>query len=189
MAKRVDANERRELILDAAVRVFARLGFTATRMADIAQEAGLAKGTIYLSFANQDALLESVFSAYSERAREVLESVHDGPALVRLERLLRSVIAMLASAPEHAQVVLDLQGTGLSLDMAAIYRTYRDRIAGLLRDAASEGTLRSGVGEGHAAVIVGAIEGCLLQQLADPDVNLESLATPIVELCVEGIRA
>ncbi|QVQ51564.1 TetR/AcrR family transcriptional regulator [Spiractinospora alimapuensis] len=189
MAKRVDADERRELILDAAVRVFARQGFAATRMEDIAREVGVAKGTVYLSFTNQDALLEAVFSSYASRAREVLESVGDGPPLVRLERLLRSVVAMLASAPDHAQVVLDLQGTGLSLNMAAIYRAYRDRIAELLRDALSEGALRPGVGEGHAAVIIGAVEGCLLQRLADPAVELADLAEPIIDLCVEGIRA
>jgi TetR/AcrR family transcriptional regulator, fatty acid metabolism regulator protein len=53
--------ERRRLILDAAVRVFARKGFHTCRVGDIAEEAGVSHGLLYHYFPSKDALLETVF--------------------------------------------------------------------------------------------------------------------------------
>jgi AcrR family transcriptional regulator len=55
------AEETRQRILDAAVRVFARRGFHASRVGDIAQEAGVAHGLLYHYFASKDEVLETVF--------------------------------------------------------------------------------------------------------------------------------
>ena len=60
---RGDAEARRAAILDAALRVFGQYGFRRTSMDDIAREAGIGKGTIYLSFTSKD----EVFQALSER--------------------------------------------------------------------------------------------------------------------------
>jgi AcrR family transcriptional regulator len=60
---RGDAEARRAVILDAALRVFGQYGFRRASMDDVAREAGIGKGTIYLSFASK----EEVFQALSER--------------------------------------------------------------------------------------------------------------------------
>ncbi|WP_174555704.1 hypothetical protein [Nocardia flavorosea] len=48
--------------------------------------------------------------------------------------------------------------------------------------------LRAGIGAEHAAVIVGAIEGCLVQWLADDRISLPDLTEPLLAICVDGIR-
>src|SRR5438045_3314275 len=53
--------DKRRLILDAAVRVFARKGYHASRVGDIAEEAGVAHGLLYHYFSSKDELLETVF--------------------------------------------------------------------------------------------------------------------------------
>ena len=53
--------DKRRQLLDAAVRVFARKGFHASRVGDIAEEAGVAKGTIYLYFRDREELVEKTF--------------------------------------------------------------------------------------------------------------------------------
>jgi len=53
--------DKHELILEAAIRVFAQKGFHAARISDVADEAGVADGTIYLYFKNKDDLLLSIF--------------------------------------------------------------------------------------------------------------------------------
>ena len=53
--------DKRRLILDAAIRVFARRGFHACRVSDVADEAGVAYGLVYHYFKNKDELLETVF--------------------------------------------------------------------------------------------------------------------------------
>jgi len=53
--------ERRRQILDAAVRAFAKKGYHASRVSDIAEEAGVAYGLVYHYFESKDAVLESIF--------------------------------------------------------------------------------------------------------------------------------
>ena len=53
--------DKHELILEAAIRVFAEKGFHAARISDVAKEAGVADGTIYLYFKNKDDLLLCIF--------------------------------------------------------------------------------------------------------------------------------
>jgi AcrR family transcriptional regulator len=78
---------RREEILDAARRVFTRSGFKGTTIADVAEEAGIALGTIYLYFPSKDDL----FRGLSARCWQMItESLSDGDDTATLERSVRS---------------------------------------------------------------------------------------------------
>src|SRR3954466_13598367 len=61
------ANDKRELILGAATRVFAQSGYFNSKVADIAAEAGIADGTVYLYFKSKDEILHSIFDRAMER--------------------------------------------------------------------------------------------------------------------------
>lgn len=195
MARRVDPAARRDLILKAAVRVFARQGFAATRVDDAAGEAGVAKGSVYLHFDSRDALLTAAFEEYRAHSRAVIQQARTGPGngLERLARLVRSVLDMVVAEPELARILIDLwaagrQGVDSGVDIAAVYREYRAVIAELLADAEAEGVCRAGVGAGHAAVVVGAIEGCLVQWIVDPALPVAELTAPLLDVCVAGLR-
>ncbi|MFI0010973.1 TetR/AcrR family transcriptional regulator [Streptomyces globisporus] len=195
MARKVDTVARRDMILRAAVRVFARQGFAATRVEDVAAEAGVAKGSVYLCFDSRDALLVAAFEEYAAQAQAVIQQARSGAGdgLERLASLVRSVVDTVAAEPELARILVDLwaarrQGEATGVDIRAVYREYRAVIAELLADAEAEGISRAGVGESHAAVVVGAIEGCVLQWIVDPALPIAELAAPIVDVCVEGLR-
>ncbi|HWN67507.1 MAG TPA: helix-turn-helix domain-containing protein, partial [Haliangium sp.] len=64
--------DKRERILDAAERVFARQGFYQSRVSEIARDAGVADGTIYLYFKSKDDLLISLFESRMERVNQRL---------------------------------------------------------------------------------------------------------------------
>jgi TetR/AcrR family fatty acid metabolism transcriptional regulator len=70
-------NDKKKLIIDAAIRVFAGKGFYNSKVADVAHAAGVADGTIYLYFKNKDDLLISLFETKMEeilkRFRIILE--------------------------------------------------------------------------------------------------------------------
>ncbi len=193
--KRVDPAARREEILAAAVRVFARKGFAATRVEDVAAEAGIGKGSVYLSFDSRDALLDAAFEALTAASEHILREAQADtePALDRLGSLVRAALAAASSEPDIARVLLDLwtvgrSGEGLPLDMARVYQEYRTVTTGLLQEAEADGSGRTGVGEVHAAVVVGAIEGCLLQWVIDPRVPIAEWGEPIVTVCLDGLR-
>lgn len=195
--KRVDRAARREEILSAAVHLFARQGFSATRIEDVAAEAAIAKGSVYLYFDNREALLAAAFERLTERSGRILAQAgpDQRPALERLAALVHSVVTMLADEPELTRVLVDLwaagrhtgQGEPVRLDMATVYREYRTVVAELLREAAEDGDVRRGCGDPEATVIVAAIEGCLIQWLMDPELDLADLADPITEVCLRGV--
>lgn len=195
MVNRVDPAARRDMILKAAVRMFARQGFATTRVEDIAKEAGVAKGSVYLHFDSRDALLAAAFEEYRANSRAVIDQALTGPGdgLERLARLVRSVLDLVLAEPELARILIDLwaagrQGAASGLDVPAVYREYRAAIAGLLAEAEAEGVCRAGVGAGHAAVVVGAIEGLLVQWIVDPALPVAELTPPLLDVCVEGLR-
>ena len=67
-AARERANGKYEAILRAAIKVFAGAGFFNSKVADVAREAGVADGTVYLYFKNKDDILVSIFNYYMEEA-------------------------------------------------------------------------------------------------------------------------
>ncbi|MFG1965139.1 TetR/AcrR family transcriptional regulator [Nonomuraea sp. NPDC049028] len=191
----VDKAARRKEILTAAVRVFARKGFAATRIDDIAAEAGIAKGSVYLYYDSRDALLEAAFEGYRTMSAAIFDRALNGcgPALERLAEMVREVLGVLTARREPARIMVDLwaasrDAEGSLVDMAAVYGDARAVITELLRQAAKEGVLREGLDERHATVIVGTIEGCLLQCLVDPGLPAAELAEPIIQICLEGLR-
>src|SRR5256886_5036709 len=79
--------DKRRLILDAAVRVFASKGYHASRVGDIAEEAGVAHGLLYHYFRSKEELLETVFretwAALLEAIRAVEDSGQPAPEQLR----------------------------------------------------------------------------------------------------------
>src|SRR5580698_3981147 len=83
-----ESSDKRERILDAAERIFARHGFYAAKVSDVAKEAGVADGTIYLYFKSKDELLISLFERRMHQLHVALEAfircyvqlLHDEPA-------------------------------------------------------------------------------------------------------------
>jgi TetR/AcrR family fatty acid metabolism transcriptional regulator len=85
------AEEKRRLILDAAVRVFARKGFHTSRVGDIAEEAGVAHGLLYHYFSSKDEVLETVFR---ENWSVLLDRIH---AVERTEGTARDQLRHVAA--------------------------------------------------------------------------------------------
>lgn len=100
--------DKRARILDAAERTFARRGFFHARVAEIAREAGVADGTIYLYFKNKDDLLISLFESRMERVTAelaaILERVGPRPA-DRLTAIFDSYAQLVVAHPELAEVL------------------------------------------------------------------------------------
>ena len=71
------SEEKRDLILDAALRVFGQRGFSQTRLSDVAEDAGIAKGTVYLYFSSKEELFREMairqFAHFESHAKQILE--------------------------------------------------------------------------------------------------------------------
>ena len=91
--------DKRRLILDAAVRVFARQGFHACRVSDIADEAGVAYGLVYHYFASKDEVLDTLFL---ERWNVMLELIREVDArAIPVREKLRAIASFIVDSYAH----------------------------------------------------------------------------------------
>jgi len=102
------AADKRRAILDAAVRVFARQGFHACRVADIADEAGVAYGLVYHYFASKDEILDTLFL---ERWAIMLETIRhvdaqEIPAREKLAAIASFIIDSYTHNPDLMKVII-----------------------------------------------------------------------------------
>jgi TetR/AcrR family fatty acid metabolism transcriptional regulator len=99
--------DKPQQIIDAAIRVFARNGYYHSRVSDIAREAGMASGTIYLYFKTKDEILVTLFrekmAAWVAHVRAQLAGEPD--AVARLRRLVALHFSVLEGHPDLAEVV------------------------------------------------------------------------------------
>ena len=102
-----EKRDKRDRILSAAERIFARHGFFAAKVSDVAKEAGVADGTIYLYFKSKDDLLISLFERrmqeVNERLREATTNVK-GP-IEQLRAFVRTYLQLVHDEPAAAEVL------------------------------------------------------------------------------------
>jgi TetR/AcrR family transcriptional regulator, fatty acid metabolism regulator protein len=104
----VTLQEKRRLILDAAVRVFARKGFHTCRVDDIAAEAGVAHGLLYHYFSSKDELLETVFRETWSELLEAIAEVEDAaaPAAEQLRQVAAIMLRPWRRQPDLVRVLV-----------------------------------------------------------------------------------
>lgn len=132
------------LIRDAALRLFARHGYAAVSMRQIAQAVGVQAGALYSYTPDKQALLADLLT---DHMRRLLAAWDDTPGtpLARLERFVRFHIAY---SLDHADAVflsyMELRNLTPEnhVEIAALRRRYEDALQTILRDGVASGTMR-----------------------------------------------
>ena len=99
--------DKRERILAAAERVFARRGFFASRVSEIAKDAGVADGTIYLYFKSKDDLLISLFENRMKQVNETLRTAiaNERSTLDQLRAFIHAYLQLVHDEPAATEVL------------------------------------------------------------------------------------
>lgn len=105
--ERTGAGDKRERILAAAERVFARRGFFAARVSEIAKDAGVADGTIYLYFKSKDDLLISLFENRMKQVNETLRAAiaDELRTLDQLRAFIKAYLRLVHDEPAATEVL------------------------------------------------------------------------------------
>lgn len=167
-SKRRRPGDKRDRILEAAVKVFAKNGFHATRVSEVAKAAGVADGTIYLYFKSKEELLVSLFEDRVEKLlafmREELPKQPNAPA--RLRAVIDMQLGLLEGERELAEVITVIlrQSTRLMKEFAAPrFTAYLDAIARIVSEGQAAGDFRKDVSPHVAArAVFGALDGIAL---------------------------
>jgi AcrR family transcriptional regulator len=105
MARRERRPEARpDEILDAAMAVFAEVGFAGARVEDIAARAGLSKGAVYVYFESKHAMLKALVRRLADRVVGGAEALVESGAGVDAEKTLRSLLTFIAVQVSNPQV-------------------------------------------------------------------------------------
>jgi AcrR family transcriptional regulator len=179
MSPRPDVSEeRRTQILEAAMAVFARQGFDQARMDDIAQEAGLSKGALYLYYKSKDAIIAAILQFFFTRAMKKLQSFLESeePPSVR-EQLLRLnqyyiaemkwMVSLLPLSFEFYAVAARQKTVRQFLKQ--YFKDYREVLAALVQRGIDRGEFRPIRAELVAIAIAALYEGLALLWMVDPD--------------------
>ena len=139
--------DKPQQIIDAAVRVFARNGYYNSRVSDIAREAGIASGTIYLYFRTKDEILVTLFrekmAAFVAHVRA--EIAREPDAVSKIRRLVARHFAVLEDDPDVAEVVqVELRQGHKFFRGASAHEVsaYFDLITSVLEEGVASGQLR-----------------------------------------------
>jgi TetR/AcrR family fatty acid metabolism transcriptional regulator len=185
--------DKRRRILEAAVHVFARKGYFAARVSDVARKAGVADGTIYLYFRGKEDLLvrlfDEVMSEHVEKAREAVRALPSAPE--KLRAIAGRHLGVLGANRDLAavfQVELRQSTRFMERFTASWLRGYFDLLDEVIADGQREGTLRPDLNRKLAAkVLFGALDETVTSWLlSEKKVPLEAQAAPVVDLFLRG---
>ncbi|HSM87871.1 MAG TPA: TetR/AcrR family transcriptional regulator [Candidatus Limnocylindrales bacterium] len=192
-------SDKHQRILDAAIEVIAEHGFFHSRVAEIADRAGVADGTIYLYFKNKDQLLmaaiDSAFHRFIRRAKAAINETSDPRDKLR------------------RMAFLHLEGLGSNRDLAIVFQTelrhsakflgqfshnlmveYFDLIKSVLREGQSAGVFRPDISVTVAAhCFFGAVDEIVTTWILsdrdrDRDHHLSSLTESVVSIILKGVE-
>jgi TetR/AcrR family transcriptional regulator, fatty acid metabolism regulator protein len=197
MAKAPPVDRRRQ-ILDAAIRVFARQGFHACRVSDIAREAGVAYGLVYHYFDSKDQVLNELFVERWSLMLQAIEEVDARPigAREKLDAVAGFIIDSYRHDPELMKVIIvEVTRAANSFGrthLPEIRKAY-DQIAKIVSDAQSSGEFRSDVDATLASMwFYGAIEqllsGWVFGLIGGSDADFDSAREMVVDTICGGLQ-
>jgi TetR/AcrR family transcriptional regulator, fatty acid metabolism regulator protein len=161
------AVDKRRLILDAAVRVFARQGFHTCRVSDIADEAGVAYGLVYHYFQSKDEVLDTLFLERWDIMLAAIREIDAKPIAARDK--LRAIASFIVDSYRHDPdlmkvIIVEVTRAANSFGQAHlshITEAYR-LIGGIVEQAQERGEFRRDISADFAAqAFYGAIEQVL----------------------------
>jgi len=189
--------DKRRLILDAAVRVFARQGFHTCRVSDIADQAGVAYGLVYHYFESKDEMLDTLFTErWDVLLKEIAQvDANPIPARAKLEAIAGFIIDSYAHDPDLMKVIIvevtRAANTFGRTHLGEIREAYSG-IAAIVGKAQAEGSFRSEVTADFAALaFYGAIEqvltGWIFDVIPTGETEFEQAKRFVVETVCGGL--
>jgi TetR/AcrR family fatty acid metabolism transcriptional regulator len=192
----VSQEEKRRQILDAAVRAFARKGYHACRVGEIAEEAGVAYGLVYHYFGSKEEILQTIFrDTWTQMLARIAELEAEGDSaseqvrkvtalLLRTWRrdpnLVRVLVREVTRSPEQLQQQIDEIGHGY------------EALERIVRRGQEAGEFRRDIGPQLAATIFyGALEevltGWVMGQLPGDEDDVAKAEQAVVALLCDGL--
>jgi AcrR family transcriptional regulator len=181
-----------ESLLQTAVKLFNERGYDGTSMEDLSRRLGITKSAIYHHVPSKEELLRLATSRALDGLFEVAREAEQtpGPAIVRLERLVRGSVAVLADRLPFVTLLLRVHGnTQTERDALARRREFDRFAADLVKQAAAEGDVRPDLDPAITARLLFGLVNSLIEWYrpgrgTDPG----ALADAVCTIAFDGLR-
>jgi TetR/AcrR family transcriptional regulator, fatty acid metabolism regulator protein len=187
-------NDKYQRILEAAVKVFAELGFYQSTISQIAREAGVADGTIYLYFKNKDDILVQFFSYKAKQVFDLFrEEVSNADnAIEKLRNLVRRHLEEFQRDKNMAivyQAETHQNSRSAEPQIRDMSKMYLDIVSEIVEQGQADGSMRKDLYLSLVKrFIVGAVDETINNWLhSGGKYDLVSMADPLIDLFVRGI--
>ncbi len=184
------ARRRRQQIIDAALRCFARDGLHHTSMADLFEEAGMSAGSVYSWFASKDDIIEAAYGGSGAASVELMASALQGDPVAGIAEVLQTAARMFDDPDwrRTSRVNVQLWGEALVNDRVRDsflddFATYRQLLADAVRRAQADGSLNSDLDPDVVAHVVwGIYLGMEAQKAWDPELDTHAYVQTAIGL-------
>jgi len=191
--------DKKHRIIEAAVLVFAQKGYSSAKVADIAAQAEIGKGTIYEYFASKEDLFFAVFEWFKMQtgdAARVNVAVLGGSAAKRLEALSDSLMGMWQEIKDVFTLTMEFWAASSSSQMQDrfkanfrnTYQEFRNIVKSLIQEGIERGEFRSDINpESVAAALVGTWDALFLQAWFEDDFDPAMIAREFLSIVIKGL--
>ncbi len=197
MSPRIDREQRRSEILDAALTCFLRSGYTGTSMDDIVRESGLSKGTLYWHFTNKQELFLALFDRIIGQMVAMVDIRTDGTESYGdvLQRVIMAFSFLLA--PEAAseltaplKFLVELwQEEAFMAHYRAVMTPIAAEISGLIKAGIAAGEFRPVDAEALAWGLLALGDGLLIYAVTNMPGDRQGQLAVLADLILAGIQA
>ena len=187
---------RRQQIIDAAYRCFARNGFHQSTMRDIYEEAKLSAGAIYHYFPSKDAIIQASFEFDYQRSLDLFATaIASDDSLTALRELVSFFLRGLEEAAELGAGRVNVQGWGEALINPPLRETiqrvigdYLSALSQIIRKAQAEGQLDTALDpDALGRILLSVYYGFELQKALEPNVEMAAYAAAIDALLLSAV--
>jgi len=197
MPKVVNKHQKQEHILRAALTVFAQKGFNATKMTDIALQAGIGKGTLYEYFnSKEDLFLKTFFFLFEQYDQELQEKLNVLTNPKDKIKLLIQVYFLEFGQQnfDFMQIMMDYwmasarQNAVQNFSLLALYQEYQQVISQILQEGIEQNIFRTHNTCHYAQILIALLDGLFLQIFLDPKAfDLKAMADDICEMFLASL--
>ena len=178
-------------MLLAAVRLFNARGYDFTSMFDIAESLGITKSSVYHHISGKEQLLQMAVDRALDGLFEAADEVRalDGPAIDRLEQLIRRSVLLLGDRLEFVTLLLRVRGnTPVEQRALARRREFDASVTELVKQAQADGDVRADVDAATAARLLFGMVNSVAEWYRPGRGSMRALADSVTALAFDGLR-
>lgn len=185
-------NKTKRAIFDAAIKEFSNNGYSGATMDSIAENAGVAKGTLYYHFKSKEDIFKYIIS---EGMDLITDEVKDAAAreenvILRLRAICRVQLGLVHKNRDFFKVVMSqLWGQEIRhLELRMVLREYIETIEKYLIDAMDQGKIKKGNTSFMAYAFFGNLCSTAVYELIDEESDVNELIDNLMEFILKGIE-